>query len=123
MQNFVSLQVFFYCGFSYEDDLQVKNKNTPTPVITIDDAWIYLSDYNRKKKSIYYQKRREKDLRCWFQENKENFAKGYIIITGFSFNEKRKKVREVGKKVNTFWITLRNIFQHLFSNKTFHHFA
>ena len=32
----------------------------------------------------------EKDLTKWFKENKESFAKDFIIITGFSYNGKLK---------------------------------
>lgn len=66
-------------------------------VVTIDEAWIYLSDCNRKR-SIYYRKRGEKDINCWFRENKESFAKGFMVITGFSYNGKLK-IRKVEKNV------------------------
>ena len=37
-------------------------------IVTVDEAWTYLSDHNRKR-LIYYWKRGEKDLPCWFREN------------------------------------------------------
>ena len=66
-------------------------------LITVDEAWMYLSNYNRKR-SIYYRKRLEKDLTCWLRENKKSFAKDFMIITGFSDNGKLK-LRKVEKNI------------------------
>jgi hypothetical protein len=66
-------------------------------VVTIDEAWIYLNDCN-KKRSIYYRKRGETDFSNWYKESKESFSKGFMVIAGISYNGKIK-IRKIDKNV------------------------
>ena len=65
---------------------------------TVVEVWIYhLSEaIKRKKNDLLPKKGGENDLRCWFRINKESFAKSFLIIARFSYNEKLK-IRKVEK--------------------------
>ena len=67
-------------------------------IITVDEALANSCDCNWKI-SIYYQKRREKDLTCCSCENEESVTKCFMIITGFSCNGKLK-IRTEQKYIN-----------------------
>ena len=58
-------------------------------IVTVDETWMHFSDCNRER-SVYCRKREEKDLICWLSGNKENYAKGFMIVAVFSYNRKLK---------------------------------
>jgi hypothetical protein len=70
-------------------------------VVTLDEAWIYLSDCG-KKRGIFYKKRTEKSTENWFKESREGFPKGFMVVAGFSYNGKLT-IRKIEKnaKINS----------------------
>ncbi|KMQ81781.1 transposase, partial [Lasius niger] len=56
-------------------------------VVTLDEAYVYLSDCN-KPRAIYYRPKGEKNFQTWYLECKETFSKGFIIIAGYSYDGK-----------------------------------
>jgi len=56
-------------------------------VVTIDEAWVYLQSCNRKR-SIYYEKRGERNREQWIVECKESYPKGIMVVAGFSYKGK-----------------------------------
>ena len=66
-------------------------------VVTLDEAYVYLSDCN-KPRAIYYQPRGEKNFDRWYREAKESFPKGFMVIAGYSYNGKLT-IRQVEKNV------------------------
>jgi hypothetical protein len=70
-------------------------------VVTLDEAWLYLSDCN-KHRAIFYRKRGEKKFQTWFKESRESFPKGFMIVAGFGYNGKLT-IRRIEKnaKINS----------------------
>ena len=66
-------------------------------VVTVDEAWVYLSDCKRNRHT-YYRKQGEKEGKKFFQECKESFPLGFMVTAGFSHKGKLK-IRKVGGNV------------------------
>ena len=47
----------------------------------LDETWVYLNDTN-KSHAIYYRPLDEKGCSNFFLENKEKFAKEFMVVTG-----------------------------------------
>ena len=77
-------------------------------VVTLDEAWIYLSDTN-KKRAIYSRDRGTKPLNNLVREFKETFSKGFMVVAGYSYNGKLK-LRRVGKTLRLILRIIRSTF-------------
>jgi len=85
-------------------------------VVTIDEAWIHMSDTN-KKRSIYYHKRGDKDRQIWFKECFESYPKGFMIVAGFCYKGKLKlKKVEPNTKINSNYYQT-NVIAPIFRNE------
>jgi len=56
-------------------------------VVTLDEAYVYLSDCN-KPRAIFYRPRGTKEFRKWYKESRESFSKGFMLVAGYSYNGK-----------------------------------
>lgn len=69
-------------------------------VVTLDEAWMYLSDC-KKKRGIYYQERGIKRQENWVLDNKEKFPKGFMVVGAISGRGTLPLFRVPGKtKIN-----------------------
>lgn len=66
-------------------------------VVTLDEAYIYLSDCN-KPRAIFYKPKGEKTFTKWYKECRETFSKGFMIIAGYCARGKLE-IRKVAPKV------------------------
>lgn len=66
-------------------------------VVTLDEAYVYLSDCN-KPRAIYYRKKGQKSFQSWYKECRETFSKGFMIIAGYCSRGKLT-LRRVSAKV------------------------
>jgi len=72
-------------------------------VVTLDEAWLYLSDTN-KIRAIYYRQKGEKSYTKWLRECKESFGRGFMIVAGYCHNGKLSLVRvEKNVKINSMY--------------------
>ena len=76
---------------------QVQNGNVQFQLIRL--GYTYLTAVE-KDQFTTKKKKRGKELTCWFKENKESFAKDFIIITQLSYQGKLK-IRKVRKNIKT----------------------
>lgn len=65
-------------------------------VVTMDEAWVYLSDCN-KKRAFFYHPRGNKPFTKWYREAKEKFSRGFMIVAGIC-NNGRLVLRKVDQK-------------------------
>jgi hypothetical protein len=56
-------------------------------VVTLDEAWVYLSDCD-KKRAVFYRSRDSQDRSDWVRECKESFPRGFMVVAGYSYNGK-----------------------------------
>lgn len=72
-------------------------------VVTLDEAWIYLSDTN-KIRTICYRPKDGKDHCEWVRQCKENFSRGFMIVSGYCHKVKLE-IRRVEKnaKINSLY--------------------
>ena len=91
-------------------------------MVTYDEAWIYITDSN-KKRSIMYRPRDKKDLVQWYTECAESSPKGFMIATGISHKGKLK-IRRIEKnaKINSEYYQ-RNILIPIFKEDIPHLFG
>jgi hypothetical protein len=70
-------------------------------VVTLDEAWLYLSGSKQERK-IFYSRRDGGDLESWYRQAKESYPKGFMVVAGFSYNGKLK-LRKVDRhtKINS----------------------
>jgi hypothetical protein len=70
-------------------------------VVSLDEAWIYLSDCG-KPRAIMYREKGAKNFRRWVRVCKESFPKGFMVVAGYSYRGKLK-IRRVKKncKINS----------------------
>ena len=83
-------------------------------VVTLDEAYVYLSDCN-KIRAIYYRSSEEKSFPVWYRQCKESFSRGFMIVAGFCYQGKLL-IRKVPSKtkVNSLYYqesVLRHIFE------------
>lgn len=70
-------------------------------IVTLDEAYIYLSDCN-KPRAIFYRPRGTKNFQRWYTECRESFSKGFMVVAGYSYRGKLK-IHRVNKntKINS----------------------
>lgn len=82
-------------------------------VVTLDEAWIYLTDCN-KPRAIYYRPKDSKARGEFVRNCKERFSKGFMIVAGYCHKGKLQLRRVDGKaKVNAAYYQ-RNVLDPLF---------
>lgn len=117
------------CRFLYENYLSADKWKK---IVTIDEAWFYLSDTN-KKRSVFYQSRTKSKADIWYRECNESFPKGFMVVAGISY-EGKLKIRRIGKnaKINSeyyqtnilnpiFKEDIPNLYGNDTKNVVFHH--
>ena len=78
-------------------DLQLKLKGIMSTSF-YQGMWLHTEHFVCKIFCREYIEIEEKKLHILFCQCEESFSKGFMIITGFSYNEKLK-IRKVGKKM------------------------
>jgi hypothetical protein len=84
------------CRLLYEGYLA---KDRWKNIVSIDEAWFYVTDCN-KKRSIYYKEKGKMDAHAQkpYTERRESFAKGFMVVAGFCYKGKLR-LRKVATKV------------------------
>jgi hypothetical protein len=84
-------------------------------VITLDKAWIYLSNSNNVHVN-YYHPKGETNISNWVRMCKESFLKGFMVVTGYCHKGKFPFLKKSSKaKINSDYY-LKNVLELLYRN-------
>jgi hypothetical protein len=120
---------FTNCRFFYENYLSGDKWKY---VITVDEAWVYLKNCDKKRSICYVPRGKIESQKC-FKEKSESFSKGFMVFGGICYNGKLK-LRKIDSnaKVNSdyyqnnilsplFREELENLYGNDVSKVVFHH--